>query len=119
MPPLHSSGVPNYAPRRFYAGTNELWVAAANFFQSEMDPICKWRTGDNGSNAQERYPKLTRNAARCLRCGDVIESKATHEWVRCSCGAVGVDGGLNYQRRTGFESDMKELSEFEDESHTH
>ena len=65
---------------------------------------------------KERYPKLTRNAVRCLRCGDVIESKNIHEWVRCSCGAVAVDGGLSYRRRTGFESDMEELSEFEDES---
>ncbi len=65
---------------------------------------------------KERYPKLTRNAVRCLRCGDVIESKTVHEWVRCSCGAVGVDGGLDYRRRTGFESDMEELSEFDDES---
>ena len=63
--------------------------------------------------SRERYPKLTRNAVRCLRCGDIIESKTPHEWVRCSCGAVGVDGGLNYRRRTGFESDMEELSEFE------
>lgn len=65
--------------------------------------------------AKERYPKLTRNAVRCLK-GDVIESKTDHEWVRCSCGAAGVDGGLLYRRRTGFESDMEELSEFEDES---
>jgi hypothetical protein len=68
---------------------------------------------------KERYPKLTRNAVRCLRCGDVIESNTVHEWVRCSCGAVGVDGGLHYRRRTGFESDMEELSEFEDKNHTH
>jgi hypothetical protein len=61
-------------------------------------------------------PHLKRNAVRCLKCGDVIESKTTHEWVLCSCGAVGVDGGLSYRRRSGFESDMEELSEFEEEN---
>jgi uncharacterized Zn finger protein len=62
----------------------------------------------------ERYPKLTKNAVRCRRCGDVIESKTPHELVRCSCGTVGVDGGLSYRRRVGFESDVEELSEFDD-----
>jgi hypothetical protein len=58
--------------------------------------------------------KITWNAVRCEKCGDVIESKAPDEWVMCSCGACGVDGGLRYLRRLGSEDDCKELSAFEE-----
>jgi hypothetical protein len=40
--------------------------------------------------------KITKNAVRCKRCGDVIESRTVHEFVMCSCGACGVDGALNF-----------------------
>lgn len=46
---------------------------------------------------------------RCRRCGDVIESRDTHDFVKCSCGACAVDGGLEYLRRLGNESDWEEL----------
>lgn len=42
--------------------------------------------------------KLIRNAARCKKCGIVIESKYTHDFVRCACGSIFVDGGLSYSR---------------------
>jgi hypothetical protein len=42
---------------------------------------------------------ITRNAARCLLCGDVIESKYRHDFVECSCGEIFVDGGKDYLRR--------------------
>lgn len=42
--------------------------------------------------------KLIRNAIKCKHCGDVIESKARHDFVTCSCGCVFVDGGLAYSR---------------------
>ena len=41
---------------------------------------------------------LTRNAAQCLECGDIIESKHRHDFVSCSCGNIFVDGGLDYIR---------------------
>lgn len=40
-----------------------------------------------------------RNAARCDRCGDEIESVHRHDFKWCSCGALAVDGGLAYTRR--------------------
>lgn len=43
--------------------------------------------------------KLTRNIAECRKCGDVIESRYTHEFVRCRCGAIFTDGGTAYLRR--------------------
>jgi len=49
----------------------------------------------------EEYRKgaLMRNAAKCGRCGDVVESKFRHDFRSCSCGAIFVDGGLAYCRR--------------------
>ncbi|WP_425298674.1 DUF7695 domain-containing protein [Paenibacillus macquariensis] len=32
---------------------------------------------------------------RCKHCGDTIESKTTHDFQLCTCGAVGIDGGLD------------------------
>ena len=59
--------------------------------------------------------KIIRNRIRCKHCGDVIESRYTHEYVPCSCGACAADGGLEYIRRTGGFDDFEELSEFEEE----
>lgn len=42
---------------------------------------------------------------KCLRCGDIIESKTRHDFVSCSCGAIFTDGGHDYIRR-GFASDV-------------
>lgn len=35
---------------------------------------------------------------RCLACQDVIESKYTHDFVRCKCKSIFVDGGPDYLR---------------------
>jgi len=42
--------------------------------------------------------KLIRNKAKCLKCGEVAESKSGHDFRRCKCGAIAVDGGLEYRR---------------------
>jgi hypothetical protein len=42
-----------------------------------------------------RYVVLV-NKAKCGVCGDVIESKHRHDFVRCSCGEISVDGGKDY-----------------------
>jgi hypothetical protein len=57
--------------------------------------------------------KIARNAVRCKRYGDVIESRATEDLVKCSCGACAVDGGHEYLRRLGSPDDCEELSAFE------
>ncbi len=43
---------------------------------------------------------------KCNECGDVIESVHRHDFVRCSCGAVAVDGGKSYLRRLAKEWGM-------------
>lgn len=55
---------------------------------------------------------IIRNAARCRKCGDVVESKHRHDFVACSCGAIYVDGGTSYLRRGARDfGDMEELAE--------
>lgn len=55
--------------------------------------------------------KLTKNAAKCNQCGDVVESKHRHDFVSCTCGNLSVDGGLAYTRRCFGKAGYQELSE--------
>jgi hypothetical protein len=60
--------------------------------------------------------KITTNKIRCLTCGEIIKSTYRHDFVTCKCGAVSVDGGLDYLRRcfkNDPETDYEELSEHE------
>ena len=41
-----------------------------------------------------------KNIAKCLLCGDIIESKYTHDFVTCKCGNLSVDGGQDYWKRS-------------------
>ena len=58
--------------------------------------------------------KIIRNRAKCLVCGDVVESTFRHHYKECRCGSVAVDGGLDYIRRAYREEGcFQELSEYE------
>lgn len=60
---------------------------------------------------------LIRNAARCLDCNEVIESKHRHDFRSCSCGNLKVDGGLDYSRRVYRQFDRyEELNEYRAET---
>ena len=50
------------------------------------------------------------NKIQCKHCGDIIESKTTHDFKMCSCGKVGVDGGTDYLRRIGKLEDFIDRS---------
>lgn len=54
---------------------------------------------------------IIRNSAKCLGCGDELESVHRHDFKFCSCGALAVDGGKDYIRRL-----YKESVPFEDTS---
>ena len=43
---------------------------------------------------------IIKNAIKCRKCGDVIESTSTHDFKICSCGACAVGGGHEYLRRS-------------------
>ncbi len=49
------------------------------------------------------------NRAKCAKCGKIIESKSAHDFVRCKCGAIAVDGGPNYRKRMGDKADFLEV----------
>lgn len=53
---------------------------------------------------------------RCLACNDIIQSTHRHDFVRCECGAIFVDGGSDYLRM-GFPAGEPEshLEVLEDE----
>ena len=55
--------------------------------------------------------KIIRNAIRCKKCGEVIESKSVHDFKFCSCGACAVDGGHEYLRRCGELEDWEVMAE--------
>ena len=63
-------------------------------------------------NYEYIFNQITRNAAQCLACSDIIESKHQHDYITCSCGEISVDGGLAYKRRCAKDFvNLKELSE--------
>lgn len=57
--------------------------------------------------------RVIRNAARCRKCDTVIESRTRHDFVTCRCGAIFVDGGLDYIRAGGDFEDFESLAETE------
>ena len=62
-----------------------------------------------------RLKRIKRNRAKCLVCGDILESVSTHDFRTCRCGSLSVDGGKDYVRRN-FKEEVrfKELTEIEE-----
>lgn len=61
----------------------------------------------------EKKRIITKNSVQCLTCMDIIVSRHRWDFVRCSCGAIAVDGGTDYLRRLG-DGPFLDLSEFAD-----
>lgn len=58
-----------------------------------------------------KMDKIITNKIKCRKCGDVLESVFTHDLKRCKCGAVEIDGGKEYLRRSAKNlDDIIELS---------
>lgn len=58
---------------------------------------------------------IIKNAAKCLLCGDVIESTHRHDFKWCCCRNLAVDGGLDYCKRLiKDEEAFEDLSEMEE-----
>ena len=49
---------------------------------------------------------IIRNSAKCLKCCDEIESKHRHDFVTCQCGAISVDGGKEYFKRSAADMSL-------------
>ena len=57
----------------------------------------------------EKKGEIISNKIKCKKCGDIIESKGTNGYKKCSC--VAVDGGKDYLKRMSNEENYEELSE--------
>lgn len=56
------------------------------------------------------------NKIKCLKCDEVIESIHRHDFKYCKCGAVAVDGGKDYLKRSYMPGcDYQEMSTFHEE----
>lgn len=55
--------------------------------------------------------KIILNKIKCKKCGEEIESCFVHDFKFCKCGAVAVDGGREYLKRSGKQEDWEELSQ--------
>ena len=58
----------------------------------------------------EKKEEIINNKIKCKKCEDIIKSKSTNDYKKCSCGAVAVDGGKDYLKMIGNEEDYEELS---------
>lgn len=59
----------------------------------------------------EKKEEIISNKIKCKKCGDIIESKSTNDYKKCSCGTGAVDGGKDYLKRIGNEEDYEDISE--------
>lgn len=50
------------------------------------------------------------NEAECKKCGDHIFSGGRHDFKSCKCGAISIDGGLEYTRWVGNLDDINDRS---------
>ncbi len=44
---------------------------------------------------------ITVSAIRCAKCGDIIFSRAVHDFHWCSCNTIAIDGGFDYTKING------------------
>jgi len=59
--------------------------------------------------------KILENKIQCKCCNGIITSAQRHDFVRCKCGSVAVDGGTDYLKRLTYNptAEYIELSTFE------
>ena len=53
---------------------------------------------------------ILQNEAQCRKCNDIIWSAHRHDFKTCKCGAISVDGGMDYIRRVGNPEDIIDRS---------
>ena len=72
-------------------------------------------TGSIKRNDNMEHRKIKRNRLQCKLCGDIIESKYTHDYVLCNCKKCAIDGGKEYVRFSAPKpDDVIFLTEYED-----
>ena len=91
-----------------------LWLISKDYDVAQTSQCILEKDYDSLHNLiedfMEKKEEIIRNKIKCKKCGDIIESKSTNDYKKCSCGAVAVDGGAEYLKRIGNENDYIELS---------
>lgn len=59
-----------------------------------------------GSQAPKVRPKVV-NIVRCRKCNSIIKTVGVHNFVRCACGAIAIDGGPERPRWIGNPEDFE------------
>lgn len=59
---------------------------------------------------------IFRNSAICNQCKEEIISRHNHDYERCQCGSISVDGGHSYLKRSGdyTETSLTSQNSFEE-----
>lgn len=62
--------------------------------------------------------EIVRNAAKCLKCLEILESIHRHDFRMCKCGNLFVDGGRDYIRRGAEDlENILDLTEYSPEDY--
>ena len=67
--------------------------------QPEYNVLRCWMMQENAPQCFHES-KVT-NKRQCLKCGETIYSLYRHDFVKCKCGAIAIDGGFDYCRIIG------------------
>ena len=102
------------------------WYTKRTWTKEEEKEFCSWLA----EKVKKTWPYMTKkkvgaevamfnlcygwkirvpNSAKCRKCGDVIESKTRHDFQTCKCGAISVDGGRDYMKRSGNPEDFEDI----------
>ena len=55
----------------------------------------------------EKKEEIISNKIKCKKCGNIIESKSTNDYKRCSCRTVAIDGGKDYLKKLVMKKIMR------------
>jgi len=100
---------------------NDPWTGDQVKFEKRYKKILSVSTFDfKGEIPSRKLPAqksktIKHNKAKCLKCGEVLESETVHDFKTCLCGNLSVDGGKEYLRRCFVTMEWEELSEAEEE----
>jgi hypothetical protein len=63
--------------------------------------------GSTPSSGTKENMKI--GAIKCRKCGDIIWSRAAHDFHWCTCESVAIDGGINPHKFVGNAEDYEQM----------
>ena len=79
----------------------------ASFARTFCNP--EWLNAQPTKPLIPKKPRILHNRIRCKICGEVLESRSTHDFQQCECG-IFIDGGRDYVRVGGWNGDEDEMN---------